>query len=316
MVAAGILPGVDVENFWGALVVAAIVGGAERRHPAGARRVAIAADARARLPARAGRGRPHAPGGRRGDRRRAHGRQFRLGAARGTRRCGGERCAAVLFGSDDMASIRIAQRIARGRGSSPRPTCRGSSIWRSTGSALPVLRRAMRDGNAPNMARWARDTHRSRRVGDRSLLADGCEPGGDLAGLERGHLGVPLGREGDGDDDDLLGAAGLRGDRAPSRDRDRPAGRRRREPRQPPLRRGGGRDPHRQPDGGGEEVEPRLPRVLRERRERDADARPLRVGGHPRVDRGASRDPPGRASARPPRRHLPADAGRALRLRA
>ena len=28
------------------------------------------------------------------------------------------------------------------------------------GLALPVLRRAMRDGNAPNMARWARHTHR------------------------------------------------------------------------------------------------------------------------------------------------------------
>ena len=48
----------------------------------------------------------------------------------------------------------------------------------------------------------------------------------------------------------------------------------------------------------------------------DAHARPLRLGGHPRVDGRAARDPPRRAAARPPRRHLPADAGRALRLRA
>ena len=34
------------------------------------------------------------------------------------------------------------------------------------------------------------------------------------------------------------------------------------------------------------------------------------------MGRGSSRDPPRRAAARPPRRHLPADAGSALRLRA
>ena len=77
-----------------------------------------------------------------------------------------------------------------------------------------------------------------------------------------------------------------------------------------------GRDPHRQPDGGGEEVQPRLPGVPRQRRQRDAHARPVRVGGHPRVDRGPARHPPRRAAARAPRRHLPVDAGRAVRLRA
>ena len=61
---------------------------------------------------------------------------------------------------------------------------------------------------------------------------------------------------------------------------------------------------------------PGLSGVLRQRRQRDAHARPLRLGGDPRVDRGAARDPPRRAAARPPRRHLPADARRALRLRA
>ena len=58
---------------------------------------------------------------------------------------------------------------------------------------------------------------------------------------------------------------------------------RRREPRQPPLRRRRPRAPHRQPDQRGEEGEPRLPRVLRERLQRHARARPLLLGGHPRV---------------------------------
>ena len=175
----------------------------------------------------------------------------------------------------------------------------------------------MRDGNAPTMARWLAERHAPPdRVGDRSLLADRRQPGGDPARIQRGHLGVPLGREGDRDDDDLLGAAGLRGDRAPARDRHRPARRRRLQPREPALRRGRGRDPHRQPDGGGEEVQPRLPGVPGQRRQRDAHARPLHLGGRPRVDGGAAGDPARRAAARAPRRHLPADARRALRLRA
>ena len=116
----------------------------------------------------------------------------------------------------------------------------------------------MRDGNAPNMARWLERGHAPPdRVGDRPLVADRREPGRHPARLERGHPRVPLGREGDGHADDLLGAAGLRGARAAARDRDRPAARRRREPRQPALRRGRPRDPHGQPHRGREEVEPR-----------------------------------------------------------
>ena len=69
---------------------------------------------------------------------------------------------AVFLGSDDTSSIRIAQRIARRQGDHRRePTSRGSSILEIDGLALPVLRRAMRDGNAPTMARWlAEGTHR------------------------------------------------------------------------------------------------------------------------------------------------------------
>jgi uncharacterized membrane protein YvlD (DUF360 family) len=68
---------------------------------------------------------------------------------------------AVLLGSDDMSAIRIAQRIARRQGIIASTDVPGIVYLEIDGLALPVLRRAMRDGNAPNMARWvADDTHR------------------------------------------------------------------------------------------------------------------------------------------------------------
>ena len=191
-------------------------GGAERDHSARARGAPAAADAGARLPARVDRGRPHPRHRGRRDRGGAPGRQLRLGSAR-------------------VARGRCRERRARGR-SSARTTCprsasrigsrsrQGIIAWTDVpgivfleidGLALPVLRRAMRDGNAPTMARWLADgSHQPGGVGDRSLLADRREPGRDPAGIERGHLGLPLGGEGDGDADDVLGAARLRGDRA------------------------------------------------------------------------------------------------------
>ena len=65
MVAAGILPGVEHRGLLGRARRRGDRGGAERGHPAGARRAAVAAHARARLPARAGRGRAHPPDRRR-----------------------------------------------------------------------------------------------------------------------------------------------------------------------------------------------------------------------------------------------------------
>ena len=68
---------------------------------------------------------------------------------------------AVLLGADDMASIRIARRIARRQGIIATTDVPGIIFLEIDGLALPVLQRAMRDGNAPNMARWlAADTHR------------------------------------------------------------------------------------------------------------------------------------------------------------
>ena len=67
---------------------------------------------------------------------------------------------AVIFGSDDMGSIRIARRIAKRQGIIASTDVAGIIYLEIDGLALPVLRRAMRDGNAPTMARWARETHR------------------------------------------------------------------------------------------------------------------------------------------------------------
>jgi uncharacterized membrane protein YvlD (DUF360 family) len=66
---------------------------------------------------------------------------------------------AVLLGSDNMGSIRTAQRIAKRLGIIASTDVPGIVYLEIDGLALPVLRRAMRDGNAPNMARWARGTH-------------------------------------------------------------------------------------------------------------------------------------------------------------
>jgi len=67
----------------------------------------------------------------------------------------------VFLGSDDTYSVRIAQRIARRQGIIARTDVPGIVFLEIDGLALPVLRRAMRDGNAPNMARWlAEGTHR------------------------------------------------------------------------------------------------------------------------------------------------------------
>jgi uncharacterized membrane protein YvlD (DUF360 family) len=69
----------------------------------------------------------------------------------------------VLFSlnDDDAYSLRVIQRVARRQGGSAGTDVPGIVFLEIDGLALPVLRRAMRDGNAPNMARWLADgTHR------------------------------------------------------------------------------------------------------------------------------------------------------------
>ena len=69
----------------------------------------------------------------------------------------------TAFGTndDDVYSLRVVQRIARRSGERVVTDRPGIVFLEIDGLALPVLQRAMRDGHAPNMARWLEDgTHR------------------------------------------------------------------------------------------------------------------------------------------------------------
>jgi uncharacterized membrane protein YvlD (DUF360 family) len=62
----------------------------------------------------------------------------------------------VLTGTndDDEYTLRVVQRVARRQGSEAPTSAPGIVFLEIDGLALPVLRHAMRDGSAPNMARW------------------------------------------------------------------------------------------------------------------------------------------------------------------
>ena len=60
---------------------------------------------------------------------------------------------------DDVYTLRVIQRIARRTGATERTDVPGIVYLEIDGLALPVLRRAMRDGNAPEMARWLDERH-------------------------------------------------------------------------------------------------------------------------------------------------------------
>jgi uncharacterized membrane protein YvlD (DUF360 family) len=68
----------------------------------------------------------------------------------------------VVFGTndDDTYTLSVVKRIAKRQGGAERTDTPGILFLEIDGLALPVLRRAMRDGNAPNMARWVSEgTH-------------------------------------------------------------------------------------------------------------------------------------------------------------
>ncbi len=69
----------------------------------------------------------------------------------------------VVIGAndDDAYTVRVTQRIARRSGERVETNVPGILFLEIDGLALPILQRAMRDGSAPNMARWvAEGTHR------------------------------------------------------------------------------------------------------------------------------------------------------------
>jgi uncharacterized membrane protein YvlD (DUF360 family) len=65
----------------------------------------------------------------------------------------------VVFGADDddAYTLRVTQRIARRSGERVETDEPGLLLLEIDGLALPVLQRALRDGSAPNMARWLSD---------------------------------------------------------------------------------------------------------------------------------------------------------------
>jgi hypothetical protein len=62
----------------------------------------------------------------------------------------------VIFSAndDDSYTLKVVQRIAKRQGGATRTDAPGIIFLEIDGLAGPVLRRAMRDGNAPTMARW------------------------------------------------------------------------------------------------------------------------------------------------------------------
>jgi uncharacterized membrane protein YvlD (DUF360 family) len=69
----------------------------------------------------------------------------------------------ILLGTndDDAYSLRVTRRIARRQGAGAPTDVPGIVFLEIDGLALPILRAAMRDGSAPNMARWiAEDGYR------------------------------------------------------------------------------------------------------------------------------------------------------------
>ena len=100
--------------------------------------------------------------------------------------------------STTTTPTRCASRGAsRGASASPsRPTCRGSSTWRSMAS--PCRSCAARCATARRRtwrAGWP-TAPRAHRLGDRPLVADGRQPGRDPARQQRRHPRLSLGRQG------------------------------------------------------------------------------------------------------------------------
>ena len=179
MVAAGILPGVDIESFWGALVVAAIIGALNAVIPPALAAlrlpltlvlgflVVLIADALMLLAAA-----ELTDGVLTVD-------NFGWALLAALIVAAVSVVLAVLLGSDDMGSIRIAQRIARRQGIIASTDVPGIVYLEIDGLALPVLRQGNARRQHPEHGPLGAPYAPSGRVGDRSLVADGCQPGGN-----------------------------------------------------------------------------------------------------------------------------------------
>ena len=172
------------------------------------------------------------------------------------------------------------------------------------GLAHDVLRRALRDGNAPTLAAWLRERlPPARALGDRLVLADRRLPGRPAARLQRRHARLPLVGEGPRRGDRHQPPARRGGARAAPLRRPRAAARRRRQPRQHPLRRRAALDADDEHGAAPPAADrPRLLRLLRHALRGRAHARPGARRHRPRAPRGARPASARRAPADRPRR--------------
>ena len=181
-----------------------------------------------------------------------------------------------------------------------------------------MLRRALRDGNAPTMARWLADhTHRLTEWETDLSSQTGASQAGILLGSNED---ISAFRWVEKETATLMTCSaprGLRGDRAPARHRDRPA------------RRRAVRAARNLLSGEAEDVILTVSRMEAEKKSNpgyraflangDNVTRTLVLFGwevDPRLDSVPAREATGRAAARAPRRHLPVHEGRPLHLRA
>ena len=144
-------------------------------------------------------------------RRRSAGRSSRRSWRRRSRRPR----RALRTNDDDTYTLRVMQRIARRTGGAIETDVPGIVFLEIDGLALPGApardaRRAARRAGALARERRARLAEWETDLSSQT----GASQAGHPARLERGHPGVPLGREGDGPRDGVLGARRLRGDRA------------------------------------------------------------------------------------------------------
>ena len=224
----------------------------------------------------------------------------------------------VVFGTndDDAYTLRVIQRIAKRSDDRVETDAPGIIYLEIDGLALPVLQRAMRDGNAPNMARWLveggytltewetdlssqtgasqagillgsnEDIPAFRWVEKETATTMACSAPPDCAEIERRHAGHGLLRDGGASRGNLLSGEAdhciLTVSRMEEEKKANPG--------------------YRAFLANGFNVTRRL--------------RPPLLGGHARALRLEPREAARRAAAGPPRRLLPAHARRALRVRA
>ena len=115
----------------------------------------------------------------------------------------------VLAGTndDDTYNLRVVQRIAARTAGTTRTPVPGIVFLEIDGLSLPVLRRAMRDGSAPVMARWlAEDTHRLTEWETDLSSQTGASQAGILLGSNDDIPAFRWVEKETGTDHDLLGA--------------------------------------------------------------------------------------------------------------